>query len=95
MAQQGDHLNRSTGEIRIAATHVRSRRAPAAKGLSEVAKVDHVVVRQVQDYHSRGVIPVFRVGAPSAPRVRGSPYKNGRESKSYLNFGMTPDQVVS
>ena len=77
IAQKGDNLNRLAGEIRISARHSQgislSRQESAAKGLSAVPKVDPVLVSQVQDYHYRGVAPLFRGGGPIHPRIRGPP----------------------
>ena len=79
IAQQGDHLNRLAGEVRIAARHIQGinlvRRNDLVKGFGEFIKIDPPMLRQIQGYHSIGVLPVYRVGIPPAPRVRGFPDK--------------------
>ena len=51
------------------------RRNDSVSGIDEFSKIDPPSVRRIQDYHSRGVLPVYRGGIPTPPRVGGFPYK--------------------
>ena len=79
IAQLGDKIDLSSGEVRISARHIQdlnlSRRAVLISGLNSMVAYNPVLIKQVIDYHTRGVIPVYRAPAPHAPRASGFPYK--------------------
>ena len=82
VAGAGDRLNNLSGEVRISARHIQGlileKRSHLITGLKCWRDKDPKLVDQVIDYHSRGVIPVYRGGSPPTPRVRGFPYKKGQ-----------------
>ena len=79
-AKLGDYLDEISGEARISARHIRDialiRREHLLTGLRCWRSKAPELVGQVIDYHSRGVIPVYRGGVPQTPSVRGFPYKS-------------------
>ena len=79
VAKLGDCLNEISGESRVSARHIRNivleKREHLITGLRCWRSKAPELAGQVIDYHSMGVIPVYRGGAPPTPRVRGFPYK--------------------
>ena len=79
VASLGDRLNNLSGEVRISARHIQNlilkKRSHLITGLKCWGGKDPQLVDQIIDYHSRGVIPIYRGGSPPTPRVRGFPYK--------------------
>lgn len=75
----GGRLNAMSGEVRISARHTQdaplSKRAQLIAGLNCWRAKNPELADQVVGYHTRGVMPVYRVGALPTPRVRGFPYK--------------------
>ena len=82
IAEAGDKLHRLSGEVRIDARHVQeiniNDRKDLVAGLDSVLRVDPQLAKQVGDFHTRGVFPVYRGVDPDTPRVRGFPYKPGQ-----------------
>ena len=79
VADAGDRLNNLSGEVRVSARHLQDlilkKRSHLINGLKRWRDRGPKLIDQVIDYHSRGVIPVYRGGSPPTPRVRGFPYK--------------------
>ena len=69
-----------SGEVGIDARHIQGiamgARATLVSKHDDVRQIDPPLVAKIQDYRTRGVLPVYRGAEPSTPRVRGSPYKH-------------------
>ena len=82
VAQLCDRLNRSSGEVRISPMRIRGlnldKRDAAVNGLREIHRLTPFLTHRVIDYHTRGVIPVYKGTPHPIPRVRGFPYRENR-----------------
>lgn len=91
VAKLGDYLDEISGEARISERHIRnialSLREHLITGLRCRRSKAPDLVDQVIDYHIRGVIPVYRGGAPRPHGSVGSRINPNRVWRSWRNFG--------
>lgn len=92
-------LNLLGGDVGVSAQRIQginsTNRYLVVEGMSHIAQAAPSLENRVGDYHSRGVISVYRGATPAVPRS-GVPHKrNDAASISYSNYGRMYGKAAS